>query len=176
MALGSRLRAGIGTLWRGVVSAVQSGTSVFDFTQRVTDALVNNGLVPTVLDTSIVDQLAGFARGIDAGTANLTNAPDEAGIDSSMISLAPWSMDLNQYNTAPGWRAQVEVQYVDEAGNTESAWRWVTGITSLPGTVGDLRAQLRTAADAMAIGTVPGGGIGGQVTGIGAISLTVGPA
>lgn len=176
MALGSRLRAGIGTLWRGVVSAVQSGTSVFDFSRRVADAAVNAGLVPAILDTSIVDQLAGFARGIDAATANLSGADDNAAIDSSMISLAPWSMDLNQYNTTPGWRAQVEVQYVDEAGSPASGWRWVTGITSLPGTVGDLRAQLRTAADAMAIGTVPGGGIGGQVTGIGAISLTVGPA
>lgn len=176
MAIGSRLRAGIGTVWRGVVSAVQSGASVFDFSNKVADAAQAAGLLPTIIDTSIVDQLAGFARGIDAATGNLTAAPDNAQIDSSMISLAPWSMDLNQYNTAPGWRAQVEVQYEGPSGETETTWRWVTGITQLPATVGDLRAQLRTAADAMAIGTTPGGGLGGQVTGIGGISLTVGPA
>ena len=176
MALGSRLRAGIGTVWRGVVSAVQQGTSVFDFSNRVAQAAQQAGLVPTIIDTSIIDQLAGFARGIDAAAANLSAAPDDALIDSSMVSLAPWAMDLNQYNTAPGWRAQVEVQYADPNGVLQTTWRWVTGIRDLAMTAGDLRAQMRTAVEVMSIGTVPNGGIGGQVTGIGQISLTVAPS
>ena len=176
MAFGSRLRAGVGTLWRGVVSAVQSGVSAFDFSGRVSAAAQAAGLSPTLIDTSIIDQLAGFAHGIDTATGNLSAATDDALIDSSMISLAPWSMDLNQYNTNPQWRAQVEVQYVDQNGEQQTTFRWVTGITDLSMTVGDLRSQMRTAADVMSIGTVPGGGVGGQVTGIGSISLTVGPA
>lgn len=176
MALGSRLRAGIGTFWRGVVGAVQSGVSVFDFSGRAAAAAAAAGLPPTIIDTSIIDQLAGFAHGIDSATAALSGAPDEAAIDSSMVSLAPWSMDLTQYNTSPGWRAQVEVHYIGPDGEEETTWRWVTGITDINMTVGDFRAAMRTAADAMAIGTTPGGGIGGQVTGIGGISLTVGPS
>lgn len=176
MALGSRLRAGIGTAWRGVVSAVQSGASVLNITDRIATAAQAAGIVPPIIDTSIIDQLAGFAHGIDTATGNLSAADDTAAIDSGMVSLAPWSMDLNQYNTNPAWRAQVEVNYVDESGQQQTTWRWVTGINDLSMSVGDLRAQMRTAADAMSVGTVPGGGIGGQVTGIGAISLTVGPA
>lgn len=176
MALGSRLRAGIGSVWRGVVSAVQSGVSVFDFGQQVSNAMQNAGLVPTIIDTGIIDQLASFARGIDTATQNLSGADDSALIDSTMVSLAPWSMDLNQYNTSPSWRAQIEVQYADENGQAQTTWRWVTGITDLSMTVGDLRSQMAGAAAAMSIGTVPGGGIGGTVTGVGAISLTVGPS
>lgn len=175
MALGSGLRAAVGTIWRGVVSAVQSGVSVFDFGNRLADAAAAAGLTPTFIDTSIVDQLAGMAQGIDAATAALTAAGDDALIDSGMVSLAPWSMDLNAYNTNPSWRAQVEVQFVDENGEEQTTWRWVTGITDLSGTVGDLRSQMRAAADVMSIGTVAGGGIGGVVTGIGDISLTVAP-
>lgn len=176
MALGSRLRAGIGSVWRGVVSAVQRGINVFDFGNKVQNALQNAGIIPPIIDTGIIDQLASFARGIDDATNNLTAADDAALIDSTMVSLAPWSMDLNQYNTSPSWRAQIEVQYADENGVAQTTWRWVTGITDLNMTVGDLRSQMADAADAMSIGTVPGGGIGGVVTGVGAISLTVGPA
>lgn len=175
MALGSGLRAAVGTLWRGVVSAVQSGVSVFDFGERVSAAAQAAGLTPTFIDTSIVDQLASMAQGIDAATGALSAAADEALIDSGMISLAPWSMDLNAYNTNPSWRAQVEVNFVDQNGEAQTTWRWVTGITDLSMSVGDLRSQMRAAADVMSIGTVPGGGIGGVVTGIGDISLTVAP-
>lgn len=175
MALGSGLRAAVGTAWRGIVSAVQSGVSVFDLSNRIANAAQAAGLTPTILDTSVVDQLAGMARGIDAATSNLSAADDNALIDSTMVSLAPWSMDLNQYNTSPSWRAQVEVQYADENGEAQTTWRWVTGITDLSMTVGDLRSSMRAAADVMSIGTVPGGGIGGVVTGIGDISLTVAP-
>lgn len=175
MALGSGLRAAVGTAWRGIVSAVQGGVSVFDLSNRIANAAQAAGITPTILDTSVVDQLAGMARGIDAATSNLSAADDNALIDSTMVSLAPWSMDLNQYNTSPAWRAQVEVQYVDPNGEAQTTWRWVTGITDLSMTVGDLRSSMRAAADVMSIGTVPGGGIGGAVTGIGDISLTVAP-
>lgn len=176
MALGSSLRAAIGTAWRSVQSGVQRGMSVFGIGERIQSGLEQAGLPPTLIDTSVVDQLAGMAQGIESATQNLGNAPPDALIDSSMVSLAPWSADLNTFNAAPGYRAHIEVQYIDAAGEPQTAWRYVTGIRDVNMTVAEFQAAMRLNAEAMMVGTTPGGGIGGTVTGIGDISITVAPA
>lgn len=176
MALGSSLRTAIGTAWRSVQSGARRGLSVFGMGEKIQSGLERAGLPPTLIDTSVVDQLAGMAHGIEQSTQALSQADDNALIDSSMVSLAPWSADLNTFNAAPGYRAHVEVQYIDAAGEPQTAWRYVTGISDVSMPVGEFRAAMRLNVEAMMVGTTPGGGIGGTVTGIGDISLTVAPA
>lgn len=169
MALGSRLRSAVGTAWRSIQSAVASGMSAFDIGNTFRRA-------GQPIDTTIVDQLAGMAQGLEQATAAIRDAEDNALVDSTMVSLAPWSADLNTFNTSPRYWAHVELQMELPDGSTYSAWRYITGITDVTGTVADLRNMLYVNALGLTTGTVPGGGLEGTLASIGDITLSVAPA
>lgn len=173
MALGQSLRNGIGTLWRGVLSAVEAGQSVFQTAQRTTEAVIAAGLPPQVIDTQVMDQLAGMAGSWVNARDTLSSAADSDPIDSSMVTLAPWSMDLNSFNASPSYHLVIGINV---EGQEQPVYRTITGIDQLPASVGELRSAQLINAYALGVGTNPGGGVGGTVTGVDSITITVGPA
>lgn len=176
MALGSRLRSGIGTIWRGISSAVRQGVSVFDFSSRTAQVAEGLGLPSPVSDTSVVDQLAGMAQGMESATAAWRDAPGDALIDPSMVSLAPWSADLNTFNADPRYWAHVELLVQAEDGTISSQWRYITGLHYIEMTKDQLSTILRLNAYQFIRGTTEGGGIEGTLAGIGDVTLSVAPA
>lgn len=173
MALGQSIRNAIGVAWRGILGAVNAGQSgaatVAEAVQRI-----GQGLAPESLtDTSIVDQLSGMAGSWVNAREAVSNADPADVIDSGMITLAPWSMDLNSYNTSPSYHLVVGINV---EGQSEPVFRTLTGITSLPETVGELQQTTLVNAIALSVGTTPGGGVGGTVESIDSITITVGPA
>ena len=173
MALGQSIRSAIGTAWRGILSAVNQGVSAV---QTVGEAVQNIGreaAPPGLLDTTVVDQLAGMAGGWVNAREAVSAAEDSDPVDASMITLAPWSMDLNAYNTAPSYHV---ILGINVAGLEGAQFRTITGISDLPATVGELRSAMLVNATALSVGTTPGGGVGGEVESIDSITITVGPA
>jgi hypothetical protein len=65
---------------------------------------------------------------------------------------------------------------INVEGQEQPVYRTVTGVTDLPGTVGELLDAMGVNAIAMSVGTTPGGGVGGTVAGIDSMTITVGPS
>lgn len=173
MAIGESIRNAIGTAWRGILGAVSAGQSAFETVQGAIRDLGQQATGTVLLDTSAMEQLGSMAGSWVAARDALGAAAPDDQITSSMITLAPWSMDLNQFNTLPSYHI---VLGINVEGLGEPQYRTVTGVTDLPGTVGELQDAMLTNAYAMEVGTTPGGGVGGTVTGLDSITITVGPA
>lgn len=173
MALGQSIRDAIGAVWRGILGAVNAGQDAFQTVAAAAQRLGTELAPPVLTDTSVVDQLSGMAGSWVAARDAIGNADAGDQIDSSMITLAPWSMDLNAFNTLPGYHI---VLGINVEGQQQPVFRTVTGVGVLPATVGELRDAMTVNAMAMSVGTTPGGGVGGTVTGLDSITITVGPA
>lgn len=173
MALSRRLRQGIGLFWRPIQAAVRKGQSVFGTVSRTAEIFAAENIPTSMIDTSVIDQLAGFAHGTTAAQEAIATADPSAMIDSSMISREPFSMDLNQYNTSPRYHVYLGMWVEGEA---EPVYRTITDITDINMTVQDFANLMRIEAERLQVGTVPGGGIGGAVRGIASIGLHIAPA
>lgn len=173
MALGSSIRQAIGTVWRGVLSAVGKGQSSHETTTATEQAFTNLGLpVPADLAAQI-DTQTGIANEWFRATYTTHVATPDSAITPAMIANAPWSMDLQEFNTSPAYHLVIAVNV---EGQDEPVWRTITGITSLPSTVGELRDLALANAHAMSVGTTPGGGLGGVVQGLSSVTVTVAPS
>lgn len=173
MALGQSIRSAIGTAWRGILGAVSRGQSAVQTVGEAVQQIGAELAPPALLDTEVVDQLSGLANSWISARDALGRAEPTDAIDSSMITFAPWSMDLNAYNAAPSYHLVVGINV---EGQDQPVYRTLTGITHLPPTVGELQQATEINATALSVGTTPGGGVGGTVTGIDSITITVGPA
>lgn len=173
MALGQSIRSAIGTAWRGVLSAVNQGISGVETVGRAVASIGREASPPGLLDTTVVDQLASMAGGWVNAREAVSAAGDGDQVDASMVTLAPWSMDLNAFNAQPSYHV---ILGINVAGLEGVQYRTITGITDLPATVGELRSAMTVNAVALSVGTTPGGGVGGEVESLDSITITVGPA
>jgi len=173
VALGQSIRNAIGTVWRAALSAAAAGQSAARTIGEAVSQIGQAAAPPVLLDTAVTEQIASMAGSWVAARDALSAASDDAQIDAGMITLAPWSMDLNAFNAAPAYHLVVGMHV---EGQDEPVYRTITGITDLPPTVGELRALTDANAAAMQVGTTPGGGVGGTYLGIDSITITVGPA
>jgi hypothetical protein len=173
MALGKSIRSAIGTAWRGILGAVNAGRSGFDTVTQAVQNILPDVPPPALLDTSVVSQLSAMAGSWVAARDALSAAAPEDQVTAAMITLAPWSMDLNAFNTLPSYHLVVGINV---EGQEQPVYRTITSLSQLPETVGELMDSTLVNAIAMSVGTTPGGGVGGTVTGIDSITITVGPA
>lgn len=173
MALSQSIRQAIGTAWRGVLSAVNSGQSGVQAVARSVQNILPGVAPPALLDTQVVNQLAGMANSwVNARDAYGALGPDDQ-ITSAAVTLAPWSMDLNAFNAAPGYHVVVGFNV---EGQTAPVHRTITGITNVDVTRSQFDDLMLINGQALSVGTTPGGGVGGVVTGISSVTITVGPA
>lgn len=173
MALGQSIRQAIGTAWRGMLGAVSRGQSAVQAVGQAVQQIGQDVAPPVLLDTSVVNQLAGMANSWIAARDALGRAEPADPITASMITFAPWSMDLNAYNASPAYHLVVGINV---EGLPEPVYRTITGIRNLPPTVGELQQATYVNTLAMSVGTTPGGGVGGTVQSVDSITITVGPA
>lgn len=173
MALGQSIRQAIGTAWRGILGAVNAGQSGAATVAQAVQNVLPGVAPPALLDTAVVDQLSSMAGSWVAARDAFGAAADGDIIDSHMITWAPWSMDLNSFNTLPSYHIVVGINV---EGQEAPVFRTITGISQLPVTVGELRDSMLINAQALSVGTTPGGGVGGVVDSIDSVTITVGPA
>lgn len=173
MALGQSIRSAIGTAWRGILGAVNAGQSGVSAVAQAVQNVLPNVPPPALLDTQIVDQLAGMANSwVAAREAYNALGPDDP-ITSDAVTLAPWSMDLNAFNAAPGYHVVVGFNV---EGQSAPVFRTITGIQDVGVTRSEFDDLMLVNGQALSVGTTPGGGVGGVVTGVDSITITVGPA
>lgn len=173
MALGNSIRQAIGTAWRGILSAVNAGQSGVQAVASAVQNQLPDIVPPALLDTSTVDQLAGMANSwVNARNAYDALAPGDQ-IDSSAVTLAPWSMDLNSFNAAPAYHVVVGFNV---EGTANPVFRTITGISNVDMTREEFDNLMLVNGQALSVGTTPGGGVGGVVTGVDSVTITVGPA
>lgn len=172
MTLGQSIRNAIGTVWRVALSAASRGQSAARAIGQAIEQIGQEAAPPVLMDTAATEQIASMAGSWVAAEHAFSRAVDNDLIDASMITMAPWSMDLNAYNRNPSYHVIVGINV---EGQEEPVFRTLTGITDLPLTAGELRQTSYINSLAMSVGTTPGGGVGGTVTGISSITITVGP-
>lgn len=173
MPLLSSIRQGVGTLWRGVLSAVGQGQSAYETSSRLTQAFQQIGVPPPPGSVQLVDQLTGYANDWISASSAVRAAEDSQGITDAMTTFAPWSMPLSEFNTTPSYHIVFTANVENVA---EPQTRVITGVFRLPGTVGGLRDLVAANAEQMAIGTTPHGGMGGTISSITDITITVAPS
>lgn len=173
MALGQSIRQAIGTAWRGILGAVNAGQSGVQAVANAVQNVLPNVAPPALLDTSVVDQLSGMAGSwVAARQAYNALAPADQ-ITSDTVTLAPWSMDLNAFNAAPSYHVVVGFNVEGIAG---PQFRTITGINSVDMTRGEFDNLMLVNGQALSVGTTPGGGLGGVVSGVDSVTITVGPS
>ena len=101
MAIGQQLRNAIGTVYRGMIGAVSRGLSALSAVPSEIGQALRSGTGETIVDAATLEQAATFATGQEAAKQAFGAAAPDQGIDASMITFAPWSMDLQAYNTTP---------------------------------------------------------------------------
>lgn len=173
MALTRSIRQAIGTVWRGIVSSVFKGRDIYSTTEAVNREFQVQGIPEAQISPQTANDFASFA-GQWKSVSNLINlsSPDSA-VTSLMTAGAPWQKPQAEQNTTPTWHIIVGVTV---EGQAKPVYRTITGITSLPATVGELRNLAYVNAVAMSAATTAQGGVGGTVTGIHEIIPTVGPS
>jgi hypothetical protein len=173
VALGQSIRQAIGTAWRGILSAVNAGQSGVSTVAEAVQNILPNVPPPALLDTSVINQLSGMA-GSWVGAREAYNAlgPNDP-ITADAVTLAPWSMDLNAFNAAPSYHVIVGFNV---EGQTAPVHRTITGIQNVDLTREEFDNLMLINGQALSVGTTPGGGVGGVVTGIDSVTITVGPA
>jgi len=172
MALGQSIRQAIGTAWRGVLGAVNAGQSGVSAVAGAVQNILPGVAPPSLLDTTVVNQLAGMANSwINARENYAALAPTDP-ITSDAVTLAPWSMDLNAFNAAPSYHVVVGFNV---EGQSSPVFRTVTGINNVDMPRQDFDNLMLVNGQALSVGTTPGGGVGGVVTGVDSVTITVGP-
>lgn len=143
-------RTALGYWWNLITDAVREG-----FTATDTISLANQ--VARDLGSSLNPQvnrdiatLYGYARRIDNASQALQAATPDLGITSDMMSVAPYARDDQERNTYPLYHVKFEYVYLDQAGNRQTAIKTDAFPLMLPGTVGELTAQVHDDAEAMA--------------------------
>lgn len=173
MAITRSIRQGIGTVWRGVLSAVSSGRDLFSFTTGLKRAYQVQGIPESQVQANVIDYFGQLAGQWDTAQRNVAGAGPSEAVDSSMIALAPWSMPLDEFNTRPGYHIVLGIKV---EGQEQLVYRTITGVTTLPATVGELRNLAYSNAVAMSAATTAQGGVGGTVLATPEITVTVGPS
>jgi len=157
-------------VWRAAVSAAESGLSAFSVITGAARELPPDVPASVLPDLATSEQIATMAGGMAAAKTSLTAAADTDQVTGAMISLAPWSMDLNAFNTMPGY--DLIIGYSVE-GQELPVYRVLKGVTSLPSTAGGVRdlAQVNAAALAGEEGQSPT--IGGGLATVADITITI---
>lgn len=172
MAIGPLLRGLPGQAWGAIRGIAARGQTVSQQIGQYIQQITGSARPPSPLDTSVIDQLAGFANGMEAAKQAVAAAEPGSPVTSDMIALAPWSADLNAYNAAPSWDIQLDIAI---PGQEEPVYRILAGVQQLPDTVEQLQnlADVNLAGLTSAEGASPtlAGVQGATVTGI---TVTVG--
>lgn len=175
MPLSERAQSALGWAFGSILGAAYEGLSTADLWQSLRDAAESQGFSTVGLSGADVSQLRGYASQIVRAADSLAAADAAAGIDSSMIGYAPWSMDLNTLAVAPEYWARVEMTTADEQGNLTTGWVTMTGINSLNMTVQDLNTIIQGNAEAAAISEGTGNTPRGTLISTGRVELLVAP-
>jgi hypothetical protein len=175
VALSERL-SNIGAWAFGAIQAsAYEGATTADVWAGLRDAAAAAGLESPGLSAADVSVLRGYAGQIADATRQLAEADPALGLESSMVGVAPWSMDQNTLNVAPEYWARVEMTVADEAGVQSTGWVTMTGINSLNMTAGDLNAMIQANAEAAAVSEGTGTTPRGSLVSTGRVELLVAP-
>lgn len=143
-------RTALGYWWNLITDAVREGFSATDTIQLANQVARDLGGSVSFEENRAISVLYGYARRIDnAGTALQAS---DAGkyIDSNMMAIAPYARDDQERSTYPLYHVKFEYVYRDQAGNIQTATKTDAFPLTLPGTVGDLTAEVLDDAEAMA--------------------------
>lgn len=138
------LTAGTRTLlgyWGQIQAAVAERWDTHALYSAVYNAQVDAGNAPGGFSITDMGALRSLAVGQRNADAAFNSAQQSSPIDATMIGLAPWSNPLEVRNLAPSWEVRFEQTLLQDGVET-TIWRTTVIDGQLPGSVGDLNAQL----------------------------------
>lgn len=144
------LKQALGYWFNLVSDAARQGFTVTDTVQLANQVAHDLGGKLSFQENTAISQLYGYVRReINAGNQFQAAAPNRA-IDADMISVPPYARDEAEQATYPLYHVRFEYTYIDQAGNTQTTFKTSVFNDVLPGTVGELTADVLDDAEAMA--------------------------
>lgn len=147
--LSESLRTALGYWWNLITDAVREGFTATDTTSLASQVAKDLGGSLSFKDAQDVAVLYGYAKRIDNAGNALQAADASKFIDSNLMAVAPYARDVAERNAYPLYHVKFEYVYLDSAGNQQTAIRTDAIPLALPGTVGELTAQVLSDAEAM---------------------------
>jgi hypothetical protein len=144
------LRSALGNWWDLIYGYATQGLSSSAAVKQANIFLKAEGTSLSFQDNQSIATLYGYARRIVNAGNSLTSALPSKSIDSSMIADAPWARAESEQATYPIYNVKFTYVYKDQAGNIISTTKTSVFNDGLPGTVGDLIADVLDDAEAMA--------------------------
>ena len=130
--------------------AAQQGFTVTETVQLANGVAHDLGQNLRPDENRAISQLYGYARRIINAGTEFQAAPAQSAITADMISTPPYARDVQEQTTYPLYHVKFEYVYLDAAGNQQTAIKTSVFPDVLPGTVGELTADVLDDAEGMA--------------------------
>jgi hypothetical protein len=148
--LDDTLRAALGYWWNLISDAALQGFTVTETVSIANQVAKDLGGSLSFAENSAISSLYGYARrGINAGNTLKAAAPEQ-GITAEMITSPPWARTEQEQVTYPLYHVRFTYTALDQAGNEVTLFKTSVFPDVLPGTVGELTADVLDDAEAMA--------------------------
>jgi hypothetical protein len=143
-------RAALGYWWNLVTDAVREGFTTTETTALASQVARDLGGTVSFDESRAIAQLYGFAKRIQNSGDVLTSAGQSSVITPDMFATAPYARSDQEQRAYPVYHVKFEYTYIDQAGNTRTDTKTDVIPMALPGTVGELTAQVLDDAEVMA--------------------------
>lgn len=143
-------RAALGYWWNLISDAAHSGFTVTETISIANQIARDMGTSLSFAENTAISQLYGYARGIENAGLTFQEAEAEQGITSGMVATAPYARDAAEQAAYPLYHVKFEYTYLDQSGNQQTTIKTSVFPDALPGTVGDLTADVLSDAEGMA--------------------------
>lgn len=143
-------RAALGYWWNLITDAVTAGLTVTDTVQLANQVASDFGQSISFQENTAISQLYGFARRMENAGNTFQATGQSLGITADMIATPPYARDVQEQASYPLYHVKFEYTYLDSAGVQQTGIRTSVFSDVLPGTVGELTADVLDDAEAMA--------------------------
>lgn len=144
------LKQALGNWFNLINDEARKGFTADQVVKSANNVAKDLGRTISFKENQAISQLYGYVRReINAGNQFQAAASNRA-IDANMVSVPPYARDEVEQATYPLYHVRFEYTYIDQAGNTQTSYKTSVFNDVLPGTVGELTADVLDDAEAMA--------------------------
>lgn len=136
--------------WGPISSAVSQGADTRQVWSAIRSAADDLGLASPGVSARDVSTIRGYATAIARTARDIARLSDDLGIGNLRIPQAPWGRSLAEQDALKMHQVTFQHTTVTSEGE-QTVWRSSVFTGSLPGTIGELRAQIEADANEIAI-------------------------
>lgn len=140
----------LGYWWNLISDAARGGFTVTETVQIATGVARDQGRTLSPAENRAISSLYGYVRReVNASNAFLAGDANQV-INSDMVSIPPYARDEQEMNSYPQYHVKFAYEYIDQAGNRQSAIKTSVFNDISYTTIGELTSEVLSDAEAFA--------------------------